>query len=95
MVYNSKMEDTAFKNIAKMEFVCIEDGNEVTRTIENIGLDSEYYEMDASSNITYIAPGAAVYAEIDNWNVNTVKVTVEVPEGQDAVGISEIKILGK
>lgn len=95
MVYDSKMEATAFKNIAKMEFVCIEDGNEVIRTIENIRLDSEYYEMDESGSITYIAPGAAVYAEIDNWNVKTVKVTVEVPEGQDAVGISEIKILGK
>lgn len=95
MVYNSKMEDTAFRNITKMEFVCIEDGKEVTRTIENIGLDSEYYEMDESDNITYIAPGAAAYAEINNWNVKTVKVTVEVPSGQASVGISEIKILGK
>jgi len=36
MVYNSKMEDTAFSEIAKVEFVCIENGAEVVRYIEDV-----------------------------------------------------------
>ena len=39
--------------------------------------------------------GASVFAEFYEIGVTSVKVTVDVPEGQEEVGISEIKILGK
>ncbi len=35
------------------------------------------------------------YAEFDALTVKSVKITVEVPKGQESVGISEIRILGK
>jgi hypothetical protein len=96
MVYNSKMEDTAFSEIAKVEFVCIENGAEVVRYIEDVVFSSEYFEAnDYDGAIYYITPGAAAYAEFDALNVKTVRITVEVPEGQESVGISEVRILGK
>jgi hypothetical protein len=96
MVYNSKMEFTAFKNIAKMEFVCVENGEEVIRYIENVEFSSEYFEAnDYDGAVYYITPGAAAYAEFDELNVKSIRITVEVPEGQESVGISEIRILGK
>lgn len=96
MVYNSKMEDTCFKNISKVEFVCEENGQEVTRVILDMPFSSEYYKAnDLDGGIYYITMGAAAYAEFDELNVKSVRITVEVPEGQESVGISEVKILGK
>lgn len=95
MVYNSKNEHTCFRNIAKVEFVCEEDGKEVVRAIENISFSEEYFRTnDYDGSIYYVTPGAAAYAEFNELNVKSVKITVEVPEGQDLVGISEIRILG-
>ena len=96
MVYNSKIEATAFAGVARVEFVCEEDGKEVVRFIKNIQLGSESFRAnDYDGSVYYITPGAAVYAEFDELNVKSVRITVEVPEGQEAVGISEIRILGK
>lgn len=96
MVYNSKFETTSFMNISKVEFVCEENGEEVIRYIENIEFSSEYYranELDGS--MYYITSGAAAYAEFDELNVKSIRITVEVPKGQESVGISEVRILGK
>ena len=96
MVYNSKMEFSAFRNIARMEFVCIEDGKEVIRYIENVKFSEEYFQAnDYDGSIYYITAGAAAYAEFDELNVKSIRITVEVPAGQESVGISEIRILGK
>ncbi len=96
MVYNSKLETTAFTQVARVEFVCEEDGKEVVRFIKNISFGSENFQAnDYDGSIYYITPGAAAYAEFDALKVKSVRVTVEPPEGQDAVGISEIVILGK
>lgn len=96
MVYNSKDENTCFKNISKVEFVCQEEGKEVIRCIQNLEFSQEYYRANDYDNaIYYVTPGAAAYAEFYELNVTSVRVTVEVPEGQDAVGISEVRILGK
>lgn len=88
MVYNSSMEEYCFRNISKIELVCVEDGEEVVRTFENI-------EFSASSFGSYVIPGAAAYVDFMELNVKSIRITVEVPEGQDLVGISEIKILGQ
>jgi hypothetical protein len=96
MVYNSKLEDMAFTEIASMEFVCIEDGKEVIRYIDDMQFTTENYQAnDFDGSIYYVVSGSAAYAEFDELNVKSVRITVEVPAGQDAVGISEIRILGK
>lgn len=96
MVYNSKMESTCFQKVSEVKFVCEENGEEVIRYIDNIEFSSEYCKKnDLDGSIYYIVPGAAAYAEFNELNVKSIEVTVEVPEGQEAVGISEIRILGK
>lgn len=96
MVYNSKLENTCFKNVSNIKFVCEEDGQEVIRYIDNMEFSPEHYKInDFDGEVFYIVPGAASYAEFDELNVKSIEVTVEVPEGQESVGISEIRILGK
>ena len=96
MVYNSKMETTCFQNVSEVKFVCEENGEEIIRYIDNIEFSSEYCKKnDFDGSIYYITPGAAAYAEFDELNVKSIEITVEVPEGQETVGISEIRILGK
>ena len=96
MVYNSKMEFTAFDKIAKVELVCEEDGKEVVRYIENIQFTAENYQAnDFDGAIYYIVPASAAYAEFNELNVKSVRITIDVPEGQSEVGISEVRILGK
>ncbi|MBR5570037.1 MAG: family 43 glycosylhydrolase [Oscillospiraceae bacterium] len=96
MVYNSKMETSCFQNISHIEFICEENGKEVVRYIDDVAFSSEYYSAnDLDGTIYYVKLGAAAYAEFDELNVKTVKITVEVPKGQESVGISEIRILGK
>ena len=96
MVYNSKWENTCFQKVAKVEFVCEENGEEVVYYIEDMEFSSENYRRnDMDGLIYYIVPGAAAYAEFDELNCTSVRITVEVPEGQESVGISEIRILGK
>ena len=96
MVYNSKNEYTAFAKIARIEFVCIEDGKEVIRYIKDVELSAECYQAnDYDGSVYYISPGVAAYAEFDELNVKSIRITIEVPENQDMVGISEIRVLGK
>ena len=95
MVYNSKLESEAFQNISRIEFVCEEDGEEVLRYIDDVEFSKEYYQTnDYDGGMFYCMPGASAYAEFEELQVKAVKVTIEVPEGQEAVGISEIRILG-
>lgn len=96
MVYNSKMENASFQKIARIEFVCEENGEEVTRFIKDLEFSSEFFKSnDLDGSIYYITPGAAAYAEFSELDVKSIRITVEVPEGQESVGISEIRILGK
>jgi hypothetical protein len=96
MVYASKDELAAFAKIARIEFVCIEDGKEVVRYIKDVELSAECYQAnDYDGSIFYISPGAAAYAEFDELNVKSIRITIDVPENQDSVGISEIRVLGK
>lgn len=96
MVYNSKMEYTCFHKIARIELVCQEEGEEVVRFLKDVEFTAENYKAnDLDGTMYYVTVGAAAYAEFDELNVKTVRVTVEVPENQEAVGISEVRILGK
>lgn len=96
MVYNSKLETTAFSKVARMEFVCEEDGKEVVYFIKDVEFTAENFQAnDFDGSLYYIVSGAAAYAEFDELKVKTIRITMEVPEGQESVGISEIRILGK
>ena len=96
MVYTSKDEFAAFAKVARIEFVCIEDGKEVIRYIKDVELSAECYQAnDYDGSIFYISPGAAAYAEFDELNVKSIRITIDVPANQDSVGISEIRVLGK
>ena len=96
MVYNSKMEDTAFTTVERVEFVCEEEGKEVVRFIKDIQFGQENFQAnDFDGAMYYVVPGSAAYAEFDELHVKSIRITVEVPEGQEAVGISEVRILGK
>ena len=96
MVYNSKQENTVFTGIARMEFLCEEDGEEVVRVIEDVPFGSQFLQAnDYDGSVYYVTPGAAAYAEFDELNVKSIKITVEIPEGQTSVGISEVRIIGK
>jgi hypothetical protein len=82
--------------VARVEFVCQEDGKEVIRYIKDIQFSAENFQAnDYDGSLYYIIPGSAAYAEFDELNVKSIRITVDVPAGQDTVGISEVRILGK
>lgn len=96
MVYNSKLEQNIFENISQIELVCEKDGKQTVYYIEDLAFSQEYYRSNTyDGEIFYVTPGAAAYAEFEEQTVKTIRITVEVPEGQDCVGISEIRVLGK
>lgn len=95
MVYNSKKETDSFRKVAKIEFISEENGKEVVRYIEDVNLSSEYLILDDMGGVFYTDPGATAYAEFDELKVKTIRITIEIPEGQEQVGVSEIRILGK
>ena len=96
MVYNSKDASTIFKAVKRIEFVCEENGKQVVKFIKDLEFSKEYYKADdLYGNAYYVTPGSCVYAEFEELNVKSVRVTIDLPEGQKSVGISEIKVLGK
>lgn len=95
LVYNSAFEDSIFLNISRMEFT-LADGS--VRVIRDVKFDTDAYCSmggEYGNIVRYVKSGAMAFAEFYDVDVKSVKITVDVPEGQDAVGISEIKILGK
>ncbi len=95
MVYNSAKRKEIFLNVSKMEFT-LADGS--VRVIRDVKFDTEQFcrmgGIDGTT-VSYVVSGAAAFAEFYDVSVKNVKITVDVPEGQKSVGISEIKILGK
>ena len=95
LVYNSAFESSVFYNISKIELI-LADGS--TRMMRDIAFDTEQYCQLGGQNgdrLIYVKSGTAAFAEFYDIEVTSVKITVDVPEGQDRVGISEIRILGK
>lgn len=94
MVYNSAMRREIFLNIPEIELT-LADGS--TRVIKDVKFDTDQYCRMGGENdqdVLYVLSGSAAFAEFYDILVDKIKITVEVPEGQDQVGISEIKILG-
>lgn len=96
MVYNSKNARNTFRNILKIE---IDDAElPVTYVINDVKFDETLFRMvefNGQTTIQYVSPCAAAFAQFDEIKTTRVRITVEVPEGQQKVGISEIRILGK
>lgn len=96
MVYNSKNSANMYLNISRIEFVCEENGAEVIRFIKDLAFPEEFYQKaDINDEVLYIAPGAAAFSEFNELSVKSIRVTVDVPAGQELVGLSEIRVLGK
>ena len=97
MVYNSKMFENAFRSFT-LEMICEdENGVDYVRYIDEVPFDSEQYArvLELDGSFIYITPGSAAYAEFYEHTVKKLRITIDVPEGQELVGISEIRILGK
>lgn len=96
MVYNSKLEDRIFKEIKSVELVADINGKDTVITISNLKFDlGQFARVDEEGFVEYVQPGSVVFAEFNALKVKSVKFTIDVPEGQETVGISEIRILGK
>ena len=95
MVYNSRLETKIFRQIKQIKMLCEEDGRLITRYINNVPFNSEYFTTNSNGAVTYVEPCAAAYAIFGEMNVLSVDITVEIPAGQSSVGISEVVILGK
>lgn len=97
MIYNSKDVESVFRN-ARVEFTCEQpDGTVVTKVIKDLEFDmAQYCSLSGySGDPVYIMSGAAAVSEFNALKTRSVKITVNVPEGQDQVGLSEIRILGR
>lgn len=94
MIYNSVSFRDLFLNISRIEFT-LADGS--TRVIRDFSFDVDQYceVSEFSGEINYVTSGAAAFAEFYDLNVTSVSITVDLPEGHERVGISEIRILGK
>ena len=95
MVYNSRLENRIFREIAQIKLTCLENGKTVTKYIRAVPFNGEYYTVNSGGTVTYAEPCAAAYAIFDEQQVLSVEITVKLPAGQSNVGISEIRILGK
>ena len=56
---------------------------------------NEYEELFGNKVIDAVTYGGGIYAEFNALSVKKIRFTVEIPDGQSAVGISEIAVMGK
>ena len=94
MLYNSRLEQSCFTSVDKIEITCLQNGKEVTHTVTNVTLNSQYYTI-SGGKVSYLTPCAAVCTDLSYSGVISVKITVSVPQSQESVGISEVRILGR
>ena len=102
MVYNSKHVDNAFMKIKNIEFISEENGAEKIWYIAEMNVDGNqsfvYNEFELAYGnyvIEAMTYGGGTYVEFDAINVRAIRFTVEIPEGQSMVGISEIAVMGR
>lgn len=96
MVYDSRFDEKVFYKIPEIKLTCVENGKTVKKVIRNLELtEDQYVKEDYMGTLLYIYHSANIYAEFAEQKVTEIEITVEVPENQDAAGISEIIVLGK
>lgn len=94
MVYNGNDYYSAFTAVKKISMECkLANGQTFTAVIDNLKFDMENNlnpEIEEE-----ILPGAAAIAEFDEMLVKSITITVEKPDENDELAISEIVVLGK
>ena len=102
MIYNSKYKEKIFRKIKNIEFISEENGAEKVWYIRELDLDTQancfFNEFDLENGIETleaVAYGGGVWAEFKEISVKKIRFTVEVPKGQESVGLSEIAVMGK
>lgn len=102
MIYNSKYKEKIFRKIKNIEFISEENGAEKIWYIKELNLDTKancfYNQFDLENGIETLEAvtyGGGVWAEFKEINVKKIRFTVEVPEGQESVGLSEIAVMGR
>lgn len=102
MIYNSKYKEKIFRKIKNIEFISEEGGAEKIWYIKELNLDtktncflSEYDLKYGIETLEAVVYGGGVWAEFNAINMKSIRFTVEVPEGQESVGLSEIAVMGK
>lgn len=97
LVYDSKLKEEVFRKIKNIEFIGEENGREITYYIAELNLDerSNIVLSGFDGSVRNTVRGGGVYAEFDAIKVKQIRFTVELPENQARVGISEIAVLGK
>lgn len=102
MIYNSKYKEKIFKKVKNIEFISEENGAEKVWYIKELNLDTKtncfYNQFDLENGIETLEAvtyGGGVWAEFKEINVKKIRFTVEVPEGQESVGLSEIAVMGR
>ena len=96
LLYNSAFLEKAFGKIDRVEFDCVlEDGKTETRVIADAVYNAEEY-VSNSLGTTYVRPGAALILRLtDATDVQEIRITVTVPDGQESAAFAEIEALAK
>lgn len=97
MFYNSNSEETTFESIKNIAFICEENGREKVYLIPELEYSQECNRIyNIVTERYYTIFGGGCYAEFASLaNVKAIRFTVEVPEGKESAGISEVALVGK
>ncbi|MBO5285909.1 MAG: hypothetical protein J6B16_03320 [Clostridia bacterium] len=97
MIYNSRLTDSSFLNIAKIEMDAKMNGKEFTAYIENLEM---YWDKYTFANAYDILPGSSAVAVFDELAIKEIRITVNNINDAEAgysgyTAISDIVVLGK
>lgn len=96
LIYNSYEYNDTFYQIETIDFSFrkMVDGKMCTGVAR---IEDVYYDFETYAMVDYemMRPAAPMVFEFDEIEVNKVTITLTCPEGQDAVSISEIMLMGK
>lgn len=96
MFYNSKVTEKMFQKITNIALISEENGQEKIYLIKELAANKNTAYVYSESNDEYYALyGGNVYAEFNAISVNKIRFTVELPEGQESVALSEVALVGK
>lgn len=108
MVYNSKVFEKSFVEIARIELDIEHEGREMTAKIEHVAFNWDFYKM---ATVQAMRPGGSAVAVFEPVKAKEIRITVELPEDrpeeiaiqdedgffikQEKLAISEIVVLAK
>ena len=85
-----------FQKITNIALIGEENGQEKIYLIKELSIDKNTAYIYSKANDEYYALyGGNVYAEFNAISVNKIRFTVELPEGQKSVALSEVAIVGR